>query len=840
MSPDGSIEFIADVPKEAVGYIMSCDERELIKTAANVAEEAARTIEPKFALIFDCFSRYLLLGELFKEELQAIMTSIRPEALTLGVLSFGEVGSRGEVPFLHNEAVAVVVGGDRRTAVKQIQRWQTDLRTAELSVLYEISSINFDGSRATLNEFLHEAMKRAVRLFAIPRCSLLLGPEGDRKILSSWGFKHAGEIKERIERKAPNRIQLPLGKKGELGLLFIEKDSQIEERERRLYRLFAQQLERALTKVKEIEEHERLLKEIKEEEAQFRALAEQSLVGVYIIAEGRFLYVNETLANIFGYHPEEIIGRLGPLDLTHPDDRPRVRRRIDERLKGRAEFASYTLRGIRRDGSVVLCEVYCRSVSLGDQRVIIGTLVDLTERTRLEEAILQAKQQWEAIFDAIDDMIFMTDSQGRIKRVNKAMAKKLEVEPPELIGKFCKDVLSCQHAKTVYCGLWRVVHRPEDKSSYELELPSLGIWVKSRAYGMYDPGGKLKFIVHIYSDATEEKRLQEVLKRTEEELRVILEGASDGFLFIDPQGVIRFTNRKMREILADPHPEGKPLEDFFDEENRELWKRQIQKRRKGKGSIYEIVLTDLKGQKHHIQVSGTPYFEKGVYRGTFGIFHDVTKEKEAEAALAEYKEALYRGFFEVAEVLAKVIEQRDPYTSGHCLGVARLAVAIGRKMGFSEREVAGLYISGVLHDIGKIGVPVEILVKPGRLSDMEMALVRKHSLTGYEMLKMIDFPWPVAETVLQHHERLDGSGYPRGLKGEEIIREARILAVADVVDAMLNHRPYRPARSVEEVKEELKRGRGKLYDSEVVDACLKVLEEEQALPIETYFVPPKG
>jgi len=148
-------------------------------------------------------------------------------------------------------------------------------------------------------------------------------------------------------------------------------------------------------------------------------------------------------------------------------------------------------------------------------------------------------------------------------------------------------------------------------------------------------------------------------------------------------------------------------------------------------------------------------------------------------------------------------------------------------MGLPEKDVTGLYISGLLHDIGKVGVPVEILAKPGRLTDAEMALIRRHPQTSYEVLKVIDFPWPVAEAILQHHERLDGSGYPRGLKGKEIIREARILAVADVVDAMINHRPYRPARSIEEVKEELRKGRGKLYDPEVVDACLKVIEEDQ-------------
>ena len=827
LKPDGSIEFVTEVPRDAVGYVMIGTKGDLIETAGTVAEEASRGVKPKFALIFDCISRYLLLGEAFEEELRAIRASIGPEVPIVGVLTFGEVGAQEEVPLFHNKTVAIAVGGDGRPEGKEVQRQGTDLRIAELSVLHEVSSMSFDGPRTALSDFLDESIKKAVRLFGVPRCSLLLGPENDRKIVTSWGFRDAGEIKERMRTAGPNQVCLFLGEEGELGELLMEKASPITGRERKFYSLFACQLKKALIKARELEERERLLEELREKEARFRALAEQSLVGIYIIAQDRFLYVNEAFANLFGYRPEEIIGRLGPLDLTHPEDRSRVARKIDERLTGKVEFASYTLRGLRRDGSVILCEVYGRSVKLGEQKVIIGTLVDLTDRTRLEEAILQAKQQWEATFDAIDDMIFLTDIKGVIKRVNKGMARKLEVEPAELVGRHCKDVLSCPHAGTERCGLWRVIHRVGDRSCYQLELPSLRIWVRSRAYGLYGPEGKLRFIVHVYSDVTEERRLQEVLKRTEEELRVILEGASDGFVFIDPQGIIRFSNRKMREILSDPHPEGKPLGEFFDERNRKLWERQIQKSRRGKGAIFEIVLRDVEGQKRYLQVSCTAYLEEGLYRGAFGIFHDVTKEKEAEAALEEYREALYQSFFGVAEALARAIEERDPYTSGHCLGVAKLAMTIGRKMGLPEKDVTGLYISGLLHDIGKVGVPVEILAKPGRLTDAEMALIRRHPQTSYEVLKVIDFPWPVAEAILQHHERLDGSGYPRGLKGKEIIREARILAVADVVDAMINHRPYRPARSIEEVKEELRKGRGKLYDPEVVDACLKVIEEDQ-------------
>ncbi len=175
------------------------------------------------------------------------------------------------------------------------------------------------------------------------------------------------------------------------------------------------------------------------------------------------------------------------------------------------------------------------------------------------------------------------------------------------------------------------------------------------------------------------------------------------------------------------------------------------------------------------------------------------------------------------EVIARIVETRDPYTAGHQRGVAALAESIASELGLPEKQREGLKVMGYLHDVGKIGVPAEILSKPVRLNPHELSLVRRHAEIGHDILKDLSFPWPVAEAVLQHHERLDGSGYPRGLKGEEILFEARILAVADAVEAMGSHRPYRAALSAEAVQAEIAAERGILYAPEVVDACLRVL-----------------
>lgn len=177
--------------------------------------------------------------------------------------------------------------------------------------------------------------------------------------------------------------------------------------------------------------------------------------------------------------------------------------------------------------------------------------------------------------------------------------------------------------------------------------------------------------------------------------------------------------------------------------------------------------------------------------------------------------------------VARMVEMRDPYTTGHQQRVAELAVAIGRAMGLSEQRVYGLHLAGIVHDLGKMRIPAEILSKPGELTRIEYEMIKTHPEAGYEILKNVDFLWPIAQTVLQHHERFDGSGYPAGLKGEQILLEARIIAVADAVEAIASHRPYRPARGIDAALKELTDHRGQLYDPAVVDVCVRLFEQKQ-------------
>jgi putative nucleotidyltransferase with HDIG domain len=212
--------------------------------------------------------------------------------------------------------------------------------------------------------------------------------------------------------------------------------------------------------------------------------------------------------------------------------------------------------------------------------------------------------------------------------------------------------------------------------------------------------------------------------------------------------------------------------------------------------------------------------------GYQGIIRDISElvssREQIETTLNDLRKALGG----TIEAMALTVETRDPYTAGHQRRVSNLARGIATEMGVSEAQIQGVRMAGVIHDIGKISVPGEILSKPGNISQNELGIIKEHPQVGYNILKTVDFPWPIAQIVLQHHERMDGSGYPNGISGENILLEARILAVADVVEAMASHRPYRAALGINVALNEISKNRGSSYDPKVVDACLRLFNEK--------------
>jgi response regulator RpfG family c-di-GMP phosphodiesterase len=246
-----------------------------------------------------------------------------------------------------------------------------------------------------------------------------------------------------------------------------------------------------------------------------------------------------------------------------------------------------------------------------------------------------------------------------------------------------------------------------------------------------------------------------------------------------------------------------------------------------KGAIKRAVshaarIRSLNEQKRRLEEENRRYQEK-----LEQLVAERTKTLEKrEAQLSVVIKRLERMMTGSIEAISTVIERRDPYTAGHERRVAALACTIAKDLGCAEHQMRGIQVAAFVHDIGKIALPAEILSKPSKLNDLEYSLVKAHPQVGFDILRKIEFVWPVAEATLQHHERLDGSGYPQGLKGGEALLEARILAVGDVVEAMVSHRPYRAALGLEKALAEISDKKGILYDPDVVDACLRAFLEE--------------
>jgi PAS domain S-box-containing protein len=330
-------------------------------------------------------------------------------------------------------------------------------------------------------------------------------------------------------------------------------------------------------------------------------------------------------------------------------------------------------------------------------------------------------------------------------------------------------------------------------------------------------------------------KMQMELKDRERWLSTILKSIGDGVIATNKIGAITFMNPLAENLTGWKLEQAldRTLSDVFKVMNQKPGKMQrisVKKILEGKESALsdEAILVSKNGKRTPIDPRLEPIKDDGGnITGVVLAFTDVTARKMAEEELKRSFEQQKIAMEGTVRAIAYTVEIRDPYTAGHQRRVTKLACAIGEEMKLSRDQIEGLRMSGELHDIGKIHVPAEILSKPGQISEAEYAIIKTHSQVGHDILKTIEFPWPVAKIVLQHHERIDGSGYPLGLKAKEILQEAKILAVADVIEAMATHRPYRPALSIEESLGEISKNKGKLYDAEVVDSCLKVFKEKK-------------
>jgi PAS domain S-box-containing protein len=356
------------------------------------------------------------------------------------------------------------------------------------------------------------------------------------------------------------------------------------------------------------------------------------------------------------------------------------------------------------------------------------------------------------------------------------------------------------------------------------------IWIQERSQIVCDRNGNVQYVSGIFFDITGQKQTEEAVQEGERFLSSVFGSILDGISVID----LDFTIVQVNSTMEKWYKHALPLvgEKCYEAHHRRSEPCQpcpaSRTMLTGEPHFESIPLKGVDGQNvGWADVHAFPWLSKttGKMKGVIKYIRDVTYRVEAQRSVEESLTNLRKALNGTVKALANTLESKDPYTAGHQRRVVKLACALAQELGESPHYIEGMRVMGFLHDLGKIAIPGEILSKPSRLSEYEFNLIKIHPQAGYDILKEIDFPWPVALAVLQHHERLDGSGYPHGLSGDDIIMEAKILAVADVVEAIASHRPYRPALGIDQAMAEISRHQGMLYDPAVVQACLRLLSE---------------
>jgi PAS domain S-box-containing protein/putative nucleotidyltransferase with HDIG domain len=441
----------------------------------------------------------------------------------------------------------------------------------------------------------------------------------------------------------------------------------------------------------------------------------------------------------------------------------------------------------------------------------------LSERDSLLQVVEEKESRFRRYVESAPDGIFVSDERGNFTDVNEASCRitgysreeLLNMNLMQLIAPESLDDAKDHFRKTVETG------EAEGVMAFVKKTGQKRYW-NVRAVKLNDS----RFI-GFARDLTDLVVSQATLRKSEEEKALILNTTRETIVYYDSDLNIIWANRALAERF------GTTMEELIGMNCKDLW----QHGKKCENCILRKALdTGSQQTGESTSNNGTTWFIRaypvkdadGKIIGVVELCEDITESKQISKKLEDAFEALVRA-------ASDIVSAKDPYTAGHQKSVSDLAVAIGKKMGLDDKTCTCLKFAGLLHDIGKISIPTEILTRPVKLSDIEFSLIKEHSRNGYNILKNIDLPWPIADIVLQHHERLDGSGYPKGMKADEIRLESRIIAVADVVEAITSHRPYRKALGIEFALNEIKKNSGRLYDPAVVEACVQVFEDGYSL-----------
>jgi PAS domain S-box-containing protein/putative nucleotidyltransferase with HDIG domain len=565
----------------------------------------------------------------------------------------------------------------------------------------------------------------------------------------------------------------------------------------------------------------------KKAEARYQALFEDVPVGLYSTSpEGEILEANPVFVKMFGHPNRESLMRVNISDL-HFDPEDHTRWLNSMQQDGFVRGFESLMR--RRDGSVFWVYDNARAVvdADGKTKYFQGSMEDITERKYADEALRESKERYRLLYEYAGNAIFTYDLNFKLIDVNKIACDFTGKRREDLIGRNFLEL--------------DIVHA-DDVATVKKDTEQLASGAKSRvvvskarfkhAEGRYSimevtgtaiyKEGKIVAITNVCRDVTERERLLVALEESEEKYRTLVEHSSDG-IFIYANNTFMFVNDQLCKITDYAKEElyhTSPWKIIYPNDRDKV--KDIDLRRKMGEDVpkaYDVRIVTRNGDIRYCEFAVTRIVYKGEDANLVSV-RNITDRKQMEDELQQSLVKLENTIQNTLQAMAKIQEARDPYTTGHQLRVAALAQEIAKEMYLPEEWIRGIHVAALIHDIGKIYVPAEILSRPSKLTASEFALVKTHPSVGHDILKTIEFPWPIADVVLQHHERLDGSGYPRGLKTGNILLEAQILAVADVVEAMSSHRPYRPAHSLDTTLEEISKNKGRLYEPDVVDSCL--------------------
>jgi PAS domain S-box-containing protein len=597
----------------------------------------------------------------------------------------------------------------------------------------------------------------------------------------------------------------------------------------RLARL-APAVERELKDARVRSEHRKAEKELRESERKLSTVFQYSPVSMAIgsLDEGRLLDVNEQYLSITGFSREELIGhRVAELNLwVDPGDRKKV---VEALSTNQGSISSYPVSIRTKSGEIREVLFSADIIRINDVPCLLSSALDVTEHRRMEKRLQASEEEYRRLFENSVMGISEALPDGRLTRANRAYAHMYGYASSEEVIAEVTDI-----GQQLYAN-------PEDRKEVLRVLGEQGrmepreflvtrrdgspFYALVGAQEIRDASGTLNRYQATHVDITDRKKADMDLLEAERRYRSIFENAQEGIYRSIPQGRFIMANPAMARILGYDSPEELiscitdiASQVFVDPRERSnvlqrieketiLRNHEVRQYRKD-GSIAWISLTN-----HAIRD------EQGAVLYYEGIAVDVTDRKESI-------ERLRKALSATVQAIAVMVETRDPYTAGHQRRVADLARSIASEMNLSCDQIDGMRMAGIIHDLGKISVPAEILSKPTKLTDIEFSLIKTHPQSGYAILKDIDFPWPIARMVLEHHEWMNGSGYPHGVRGEKLLIESRILTVADVVEAMASHRPYRPSLGIDAALVEIEKNKGILYDDAAVEACLRLFREK--------------